>query len=436
MAEIVFVHGIGQENKEEGPLLEAWLSALHAGLTDAGQAALAAALTRDRTAMAYYGRLFRRDGAQGSDDAEPLPENAARLAELLAEEWITRAASRAQNERVRREGARALKQLHAPPPGAEPQGPTNLVRRAVAVGARIPPYDMGGGTTAEARPFDLSALAAGSHQVEALVRRGDGSTVSVTATFDKPPSGFTLTTVDSEGLVAFGTSIAIGADGLPVMSYFGRPDLKVLHCGTVTCSAGNSLTTVDSAGFVGEFLSIATGADGLPVVSYWDSSNADLKVAHCGNVTCTAGNTLTTVDSAGSVGLETSIAIGADGLPVMSYHDSTNATLRVAHCGTVTCTAGNTVTAVDGGGSLTSIAIGADGLPVMSYSGRADLKVLHCGNVTCTAGNTVTTVDSATELAFTSIAIGADGLAVVSYWNGRPNWDLKVAHCGTLVSCK
>ena len=103
-----------------------------------------------------------------------------------------------------------------------------------------------------------------------LVRRGDGSSVPVTATFDQESLGFTLTTVDSDGKVAFGTSIAIGADG-------------------------------------------------LPVVSYWDSSNADLKVAHCGNLTCTAGNVLTTVDSAGSVGLETSIAIGADGLPVMSY---------------------------------------------------------------------------------------------------------------------
>ena len=102
---------------------------------------------------------------------------------------------------------------------------------------RAAPYDMGGGTTAEARPFDLSALAAGPHELAALVRRGDGSTVPVMASFDKPPSGFTLITVDSTGDVGEGSSIAIGADGLPVVSYFdtGTFDLKVAHCGNATC---------------------------------------------------------------------------------------------------------------------------------------------------------------------------------------------------------
>ena len=121
-----------------------------------------------------------------------------------------------------------------------------------------------------------------------------------------------------------------------------RSRLKVAHCGNVTCTAGNTLTTVDSEGFVG---SIAIGADGLPVVSY--EENDALKVAHCGNVTCTAGNTLTTVDS--DVGGGGSIAIGADGLPVVSYGvGEFGPGLKVAHCGNVTCTAGNTLTTVDG----------------------------------------------------------------------------------------
>ena len=169
---------------------------------------------------------------------------------------------------------------------------------------RAAPYDMAGGTMAEARPFDLSALAAGPHQVEALVRRGDGSSVPVMAAFDKPPPGFTLTTVDSAGLVGEFSSIAIGADGLPVMSYDDRTNgaLRVAHCGNVTCTAANTLSTVvDSAGSGNSFSSIAIGADGLPVVSYHNQGH--LAVAHCGNVTCTAGNTLMTVDSAGGAGL-------------------------------------------------------------------------------------------------------------------------------------
>ena len=256
-------------------------------------------------------------------------------------------------------------------------------------------------------------------------------------------TGNTLTIVDGAGDVGRESSIAIGADGLPVLSYSDDTNgtLKVAHCGNATCTASNTLTTVDSAE---QNTSIAIGADGLPVVSYGDATNTSLKVAHCGNVTCTAGNTLTTVDSA--VFVSSSITIGTDGLPVVSYGEGAliDLDLKVAHCGNVTCTAGNTLTTVDSaanGFGWVSIAIGADGLPVVSYWDdlTEDLKVAHCGNVTCTAGGTVTTVDSAGEVGFySSIAIGADGLPVVSYLGlgtgGFPN--LKVAHCGDPVSCK
>ena len=82
-----------------------------------------------------------------------------------------------------------------------------------------------------------------------------------------------------------------------------------------------TVTTVDdSAGDEGHNTSIAIGADGLPVVSYRFGSAELLRVAHCGNVTCTAGNTLTTVDRKSHITGHTSIAIGADGLPVVSYN--------------------------------------------------------------------------------------------------------------------
>ena len=71
---------------------------------------------------------------------------------------------------------------------------------------------------------------------------------------------------------------------------------------------------------MGEYTSIAIGADGLPVISYRDSTAAALKVAQCGNAACTAGNVITTVDDpVNLVGSLTRIAIGIDGLPVISY---------------------------------------------------------------------------------------------------------------------
>ncbi len=162
-------------------------------------------------------------------------------------------------------------------------------------------------------------------------------------------------------------------------------DLKVAHCGDVACTSA-STTTIDSAGVVGSYTSITIGADGLPVISYFDITNSSLKVAHCDDVACTSAST-TTVDSAGVVGRHTSITIGADGLPVVSYRDGSNGDLKVAHCNDTACTSASTTT-VDSAGNVgwyTSITIGADGLPVISYhdNTNTELKVAHCANTFC-----------------------------------------------------
>ena len=146
-----------------------------------------------------------------------------------------------------------------------------------------------------------------------------------------------LGAVDSTFVVGWHTSIAIGSDSLPVISYYDvtNGDLKIAHCANTACSSA-TLTTVDATGYVGYHTAIAIGNDDLPVISYWDSSNLDLKVAHCVDAACSSA-TLSTVDGAGDVGGYTAIAIGSDGLPVISYYDNTNDYLKVAHCGTRSC---------------------------------------------------------------------------------------------------
>jgi len=255
-----------------------------------------------------------------------------------------------------------------------------------------------------------------------------------------------LTTVDSGMTGNPCTAMAIGKDGLPVISYpvedpawvWGKEHLKVVHCGNASCSDGNTITTVDSSDGVGQGSDIAIGSDGLPVISYWDRTNRDLKVAHCGNAACTVGNTLTTVDSVGNVGYDTAITIGRDGLPVISYYDYTNHILKVVHCGNVACSAGNTILNVASllGGTVgeTSIAIGGDGLPVISYYDSYDLKVVHCGNVACSANNTNTIVPWFGSVGGdNAIAIGGDGLPVISFYDDT-NGDLLVMHCAN-ASC-
>ncbi len=200
--------------------------------------------------------------------------------------------------------------------------------------------------------------------------------------------------MNTTGDVGQYTSITIGADGLGLISYYDatNDDLKVVHCGNVLCNGGPSGLNiiVDSAGVVGGNTSITIGADGLGLISYYDATNGDLKVLHCGNAACNSGNTATTVDSAGDVGTYTSITIGADGLGLISYHDFTNLDLKVLHCGNAACNTGNTATTLDDSASIigwgTSIIIGADGLGLISYYDltNSDLKVFRCSNVTCT----------------------------------------------------
>ena len=112
---------------------------------------------------------------------------------------------------------------------------------------------------------------------------------------------------------------------------FPEYNLWVLHCGNTLCNSGNTKTRVDSTIGLGTYTSIAIGTDNNPVISYHDYSNNDLKVVHCGNTLCNSGNVIGTLDdSTDDVGALTSIAIGADGNPVISYYDATNNDLKIA----------------------------------------------------------------------------------------------------------
>jgi hypothetical protein len=99
---------------------------------------------------------------------------------------------------------------------------------------------------------------------------------------------------------------------------------------------GFSLITRDGSGNVGQYSSIAIGADGLALISYYDATNGDLRVAHCADVACRSATHIV-VQSQDDVGQFTSITIGPDGLPLISYYDATNGDLKVAHCSNSLC---------------------------------------------------------------------------------------------------
>jgi len=247
------------------------------------------------------------------------------------------------------------------------------------------------------------------------------------------PTDNISTTVDSGGDVGFFPSVTIGADGMPVISYYDDTnfDLKVAHCKDAACSNADRNIVDNNAGNANGDSSITIGADGMPVISYYEGDTRYLKVAHCKDMAC-ADADINTVESGGIFGTYNSITIGVDGLPVISYYDGNNLDLKVAHCNDAACT-GSTPHTLDSAGYVgryNSIATGADGLPVISYYDftNGDLKVAHCDDVACSSA-TLSTVDSAGDVGwYSSITIGVDGLPVISYYDWT-NQGLKVAHC-------
>ena len=190
---------------------------------------------------------------------------------------------------------------------------------AVAVGDEVADVSVDITLDQEVKPGttpQLSYLLSGAGRIEQLIAR-------------RP-----LAMVDRghHGDVGADLSVAIGADGLPLISYYNATgqNLKVAHCNDVACSSATT-PTLDSDGDVGQHTSIAIGSDGLGLISYYDATNSALKVAHCDNTACSSA-TITTLENANDVGTDTSIAIGVDGFGLISFRDDSSLNLRVAHC--------------------------------------------------------------------------------------------------------
>jgi hypothetical protein len=266
---------------------------------------------------------------------------------------------------------------------------------------------------------------------------------------------WTVVTVESGADAGNYSSIAVGPNGDPMVSYLDWPsgDLKFATCDMVAtgCDAPGDWTTkviVDSDGNVGHYTSIAVDPNGDPMISYQDATNYNLKFARC-DMSATGGcdetsdwtPSIVTVDSAELVGYYTSIAVDGNGDPMISYTDSGDplSNVRFATCDMDTgCDLQGewTIAPVESGTIVgyTSIAVDPSDNPMISYYRNDELKFVRCDMETgCDQamdwiGNIVV-VDSAGDVgAFSSIAVDANGDPMISY-EDTDNWDVKFARC-------
>jgi hypothetical protein len=252
-----------------------------------------------------------------------------------------------------------------------------------------------------------------------------------------PSPAATVTVLDAAGDVGSSPALAIGPDGRGLVAYYDATngDLKVAHCEDLACTSA-AVSTLDAVGDVGRFAAIAMGADGRGVVSYFDATRQALKVAHCSDTACSAA-TVTVVDPSRVRG-QTSVAIGADGLALVSYvrREGASIQLAVAHCSDAACTAATVsgLPGLVGEGGLdwydTSLAIGADGrglvafVPIASTPGPGAVpKVAHCADLPCTSVTTAAPNAERGAAALVgmdsvrrpSLSIDAAGRGLVSY---------------------
>ncbi len=209
----------------------------------------------------------------------------------------------------------------------------------------------------------------------------------------------TDTGVDTSGSnVGQQVTLAIPTDGRPVMAYYNATNDSVVfaRCGEPSCTVTSKIfiTTLDTTGDPGRFISMTIGNDNFPVISYRESFFNRFLIFKCNAADCTSGSAAgQEVDSnVPFPGFYNSIKVGVDGRVITVYQSATTTFKLFAYtCGEANCNYGSTSTLLDGASATgygNSLAIGADGLPIVAYYGNSKLNFLRCADIDCIATST------------------------------------------------
>jgi hypothetical protein len=233
-----------------------------------------------------------------------------------------------------------------------------------------------------------------------------------------------IVTVDSTGNTGLYGSIAVDSDGNLHISYYNQTNGNLRYATKVDGVWHKE--TVDSAGDVGRFTSITVRKNGqwqYPHISYSDTTNGDLKFAQKNpGVDGTGVWSIETVDSAGIVGLYTSIKLSAVSLPRIAYYDLTNSDLKYAwkSWGGVGNWRIETVDSAGDVGQYASLAVDRDSNAHVSYYDATSQELLYAkkANGVWTTENVWWAGVQLTNAGlYSSIAVGSSGTIHISYYD-------------------
>lgn len=279
---------------------------------------------------------------------------------------------------------------------------------------------------------------------------------------DPRQAATTYTTVTNlgQGGQGYGTSVAIGVDGRPVIAFRNgtRQALTVAHCGDPRCEDPGAITITEidpgrDAHAIdvnnGGWSSMAIGADGLPIIAYHDAARRALKIAHCEDPSCTSA-TIAILDrsangeSGAGVGTDTDIVIGPDRLPIVAFRDADEQALKIARCSDERCTQAviSTVVREPGmdPGHNTSMRLAPDGSPMFVYGdwspAEPGIYFAKCDTPACALAS-VKRIDRAVDGESNDPAMGfdRDGNPVIAFRQREPG-DERASRILRVVRCR
>lgn len=173
-----------------------------------------------------------------------------------------------------------------------------------------------------------------------------------------------------------------------------------------------SLSTLESMGLVGTDISIALDSNNYPHISYYESTNDDLKYTYRD----ASGWHTSTVASTDDVGRTNSIAVDSNNYPHISYYDATGDDLEYAYED-----AGGwhyeTVTSEGDVGSYNSIAVdNNDYVNISCFEDASPDLLLWSTN---RSGSWVTRTITNEVWRYNSIAVGSDNRVHISFSDGN-----------------
>ncbi|MFN7161311.1 MAG: LamG-like jellyroll fold domain-containing protein [Candidatus Gracilibacteria bacterium] len=188
--------------------------------------------------------------------------------------------------------------------------------------------------------------------------------------------------------VAF-PSLAIANDGNSRIAYYnidvsGRP--YYAQCSNINCSSATQVE-IEAINYSGYYISLAIGTDGFARLAYYDATSEDVRFSRCTNASCST-KTSVIVDGTGTMGTQTSMVLDRNDFARIAYmSDTPNFDLKYAQCLDMTCTTKTTnlLDTQNAVGYATSITLGLDEFPRISYYDYTnhDVKFAQCTSMAC-----------------------------------------------------